>query len=340
MTNQQTRDPVNLVERLVTINQSSEKNLYTAAEQMENRATKLLLKAYAQQRAEFARQLEQSLHPDPASQPGLENDASAPVAERAPATSPGFLQRGWVTLRSGLTVQRRGRQRAAIQEVLSTETDVLQRYDQAMNRTDLDESMQILLAAQSKEIHTAYEYLRALTEQTEDQLVLRLFNQEQEAEQVVQRLADQVPQRERIATIPIEQVPVYDHDDEERTHSTREAIVTGGLFGAIFGAILGAIYGVYHWLALSDVLPGILANSAAGVIWELALYGAIIGLFFSIIFSSLITRNTAEADEYLYEQGLRQGDILVAVVADKDKTASIRRAIGIKHEHEVEPVPA
>ncbi len=330
--------PTDVVHKLIQQNFESEKNFFNAAEQVENRAVKLLLKAYAQERAKFARQLQQT------SNNGSLSSATAPSPDRDDAasqsTSSGFLHRGWVSLAAALVVQRQRRQHALITELLSSETDVINAYDRALSNNQIGESLHQLLQAQSDQIHTVYEHLSAMLEESKQRLVLRLFDENQSAEQAIQRLHEHISATDRVIKIPIDAVPVYYNDEEERGRSTREAVVTGGLLGVLFGALLGGIYGIYHWAALSDVLPGFLASSAAGVIWELALYGAVIGCLFSVIFSSLITRNTEEIDEYLYEQGLQEGDVLVAVFADEGEASMIRRTIGLKHEHEIEPVPA
>lgn len=337
MTNQQTKDTVDLVHRLITNNHESEKNFFTAAEQADNRAVKLLLKAYAQQRVEFARQLQTVAEVNVAPQ-RLQSDPTQQAESPSPPS--GFLRRGWVSLTSAMVIQRQRRQQALISNLLRRETEIVSLYERAVNQSTQDGALHGLLEQQQEQIRLAYDNLTALAKEDDRRLVLRLFDEKQSADQAVQRLQETITANDRIMEIPIETVPVYYNDDQERSRSAREAIITGGLIGAIFGAILGAIYGVYHWVALSDILPGFLATTASGVIWELALYGALIGLVFSLVFSIFVTRNTEEIDEYLYDEGIHEGNILVAVFADQAEAAVIRRTIGLKHEHEIEPVPA
>lgn len=337
MTNQQTKNTVDLVHRLITNNHESEKNFFTAAEQADNRAVKLLLKAYAQQRVEFARQLQTVAEVNVAPQ-RLQSDPTQQAESPSPPS--GFLRRGWVSLTSAMVIQRQRRQQALISNLLRRETEIVSLYERAVNQSTQDGTLHGLLEQQQEQIRLAYDNLTALAKEDDRRLVLRLFDEKQSADQAVQRLQETITANDRIMEIPIETVPVYYNDDQERSRSAREAIITGGLIGAIFGAILGAIYGVYHWVALSDILPGFLATTASGVIWELALYGALIGLVFSLVFSIFVTRNTEEIDEYLYDEGIHEGNILVAVFADQAEAAVIRRTIGLKHEHEIEPVPA
>lgn len=337
MTNNQTHDSMDLVHRLITSNHESERNFFSAAEQAENRGVKLLLKAYAQQRVEFARQLQgatevavepQRLQSDPTQQ--TENQGA----------SAGFFRRGWVSLTSAMVIQRQHRQQTLISDLLRSEADIVNLYESAMNQTASDGTLRGLIEQQQAQIRIAYENLGTLAKEDNRRLVLRLFNEKQTADQAVRRLQETVKADDKIVEIPIETVPVYYNNQQEQNRSTREAIVTGGLTGAIFGGVLGMIYGIYHWIALSDILPGFLATTAAGVIWELALYGALLGLLFSVIFSAFVTRNNEEIDDYLYAEGIREGNVLVAVFADKAEAAIVRRTIGLKHEHEVEPVPA
>ena len=100
--------------------EESERNLYTAAEQTENRAAKLLLKAYAQQRAYFVQQLRAVTAP-------FEHEPSA----LATANLRGFLQRGWSELRAAMTVRRQYRQRLLLQDLLPHEEATLNIFAQA-----------------------------------------------------------------------------------------------------------------------------------------------------------------------------------------------------------------
>ena len=93
-------------------------------------------------------------------------------------------------------------------------------------------------------------------------------------------------------------------------------------------------------MAHSSVPFSARSTTPVGIIGEIALYGAVTGMFFSLIFSALIARNTEESDIYLYTDSLAQGNTLVAVFTNEKQVTKIEQALGLRHEHEVEPMPA
>ncbi len=332
------------VHELIELNRTSEQNFFTAAEQIDNRAVKLLLKAYAQQQAEFARQLQQTLPTedergtswsvsrDKSKSVALEDD----TADESMVT-PGFLQRGWLNLRAALVIRRQRRQRVVIRDLLARETAIVNTYAQSVNQLK-DEHLALLVSEQYEQIRVTHNQLKLLVEADATRLVLRLFDQSGPAQQVVQQL-QRITAPEEIVTVPITEVPVYYNEDQAHPRNQRETLVTGALLGALFGGILGAIYGIFQVVALPGV-GGNFTATPAGTIGEVALYGAIIGMIFSLIFSLLIARNTAEIDTYLYSDSLAQGNTLVAVFTNEEQVAKIERAIGLRREHEIEPMAA
>lgn len=338
MMTEQSSEATQIVENLIELNQTSERNFFAAAEQMDNRAVKLLLKAYAQQHATFARHLEQTL-PNTGNPIG----ASASTAKQQQATDDdvnaiSFLQRGWLNLKAALIVRRQRRQRIVINDLLSNEDPLLTAYAQSVNQWR-DEGLAALVEEQYAQIRTEHEQLRLLVEQDAPRLVLRLFDQAQPANQVVERLQAITSAEEKIVTVPIDEVPVYYNEVTAQPRNIRETVVTGGLLGAVAGGILGAIYGIFHALTVPEI-SGLFTTTPAGIIGEVALYGAFIGSFFSVIFSALISRSATEIDTYLYNDSLKQGNTLVAVFTNAQRVGQIEQAIGLRHEHEVEPIPA
>jgi len=333
-----------LVGELIELNRASEQNFFTTAEQVDNRAVKLLLKAYAQQKAEFARQLAQTLpttdergmnHPlHTATEPTTD---PADLADEEPPVGSGFLNRGWLNLRAALVIRRQWRQRVAIKALLENEQALLARYKEESHQLE-NEQLALLLVKQREQTETTYRQLKLLAEPNAPRLVLRLFDQSAPAQQVVERL-QRIISPEEIVAVPITEVPVYYKEAQAHPRNQRETVVTGALLGALFGAILGAIYGVFQAVALPE-LNGFFTTTPIGLVGEVALYGALIGMVFSIIFSLLISRNTEETDSHLYTDSLVQGNTLVAVFTNKDQVAKIERAIGLRHEHEIEPMAA
>ncbi len=312
---------------LIAVTEESERNLYTAAEQTENRAAKLLLKAYAQQRAYFAQQLRTVTTQ-------LDHEPSA----LATADGSGFLQRGWSELRAALTVRRQYRQRLLLRDLLPHEEATLDTYAQ-VQAAGLPAALQNVVHHQHEQLRKSYRRLELLAGETEQQLVLRLFDQADAADEAINHLEQNGIAADDITVTDMDEIPVDMADLQARSHATREAIITGVLLGALSGALLGIIYGLFH-ITLFPQLNGFIASQPVGIVLEIMIYGALIAAFFSLIFSALISRNAAESDAFLYQDSFRHGDRLVAVFAKPKDVSKIERIIGLRHEHEIEPVPA
>ncbi len=311
--------------QLITVVNESAKNFYSAAEQVENRAVKLLLKGYAQERTRFVQELQQGV---------------AQLTDKVADTnsSSGFLQRGWMELRSALIIRRQRRQRILLDGLQQSESATLEGYGKAA-AAELPSSIKEIVNRQYNRVRTIQERVQLLSREQNQRIALRLFNQEREMESAVASLEKLGIPRSEMTIIPIEEMAVYQADESARPRATREAIMTGALIGAIAGGLLGLLYGTFNRLYFPE-FNGLIATTPTGVMFEMMFYGALIGLFFATIFSSLIAASAAETDTYLYEDSFANGDTLVAVFADQGNIDEIERTIGLKHEHEIEPVPA
>lgn len=312
------------VNQLIKVSTESKRNFYAAAEQMENRAIKLLLKAYAQERARFVTELQQrTAQADPVASAGYPS---------------GFFQRGWLDLKSALVVRRNRRHRLLLDELQQIETNAVDAYAKAA-ATELSAALRTIVDRQYERVRTVHNRIALLAKQLERRIAVRLFNQSEDVEQAIARLKQMgIPQSE-LAIIPINEIAAYRNDQKARPRATREAIITGALLGFVAGGVLGLIYGSFHRFYFPE-LNGLIATTPTGVMLEMGLYGALIGLGFSLIFSTLIASSAAETDEYLYEDSFQQGDTVVAVFADASNITEVERTIGVMHEHEIEPVAA
>jgi uncharacterized protein (TIGR02284 family) len=315
-----------IVDQLIQINNESKRNFYMAAAQMENRATKLLLKAYAQERARFVRELQQGI-------------AAVTDDRVAPTPSPGgFLQRGWQALKAALIIRRQRRQRVLLTELQQEETNTVEAYAKA-TASPLPATLRPIVERQYERVRSVQKWVTLLGQQRERHVAVRLFDHWEEAEEAIGRLAQMGIKRNELAIVPVEDIAVYANDQQARPRATREAIVTGGLLGLLAGGVVGLIYGSFHSTIFPEI-SGFLASSPPGIMLEISLYGAVIGLVFGLIFSTLIATSAAETDVYLYEESFQQGNTLVAVSATAVDVGTVERAIGLKHEHEIEPVAA
>ncbi|MEZ4736192.1 MAG: PA2169 family four-helix-bundle protein [Caldilineaceae bacterium] len=313
------------INELIAVDNESTKNFYAAAEQVENRALKLLLKAYAQERTQFVRQLR----------------AVVPQADREaakPTSALNFFQRGWLDLKAAMVVRRQGRHQVLLDDLHDLEASAVDAYRKAA-ALSLPAAGQTVVNHQYERVRTVYDRVALVAKELEERLVLRLFNKTEDTDGVVRRLEQiGIPQRD-LAVIPIEEIAVYQGDEQARPRATREAIITGGLLGLVVGGLLGLLYGTFHRFYFPE-LNGLIATSPTGVMLEMGMHGALIGMVFSLIFSTLIASSAAETDAYLYEDSFQNGDTLVAVFTDANTLTEAERALGLKHEHEIEPVTA
>jgi len=320
----QHRDEVATVNHLIEASPESKRNFYATAEQMENRALKLLLKAYAQERARFVRELQQR---------------STQAEQAPPASNPlGFFRRGWLDLKSAMVVRRNRRHRLLLEELEQLENNTVGVYAKAVSQ-ELSASIRTVVERHYDRIRTIHNRLAVLAKQQERRVALRLFDQVGEADQAIARLAQMGIPRSDLAVIPIEQFTASSRDQKARPRATREAVITGGLLGFLAGGALGLLYGSFHRFYFPE-LDGLLGTTPTGVMLEMGLYGALIGLLFFLIFSTLIAASAAETDTYLYEDSFQHGDTVVAVFTDTAHMTKVEQVIGVMHEHETEPVAA
>ena len=311
--------------QLITAVNESIKNFYSAAEQIENRAVKLLLKAYAQERTRFIHELRQGL--------AQHTEKAADATD----TSGGVLQRGWMELRSALIIRRQRRHRILLDALQQREQATVDAYANAA-AVDLPSALKEIVNRQAGRVRTIQTRVQLLSREQNQRIALRLFNQAHEMERAVASLEKLGIPRSDLTIIPIEEITVYQADASARPNATREAIMTGALLGALAGGLLGLLYGIFNRLYFPE-FNGFIAITPTGVMFEMMLYGALIGLFFATIFSSLIATSAAETDSYLYEDSFANGDTVVAVFADQANIDEVERTIGLKHEHEIAPVP-
>lgn len=316
-------DEITTVTQLIQSSDESKRNFYGAAEQVENRALKLLLKAYAQERARFVRELQQSI---------------AQPTQDAPTGNPfGFFRRGWMDLKSAMVVRRQNRHRLLLVELEQRESNTVSIYAKAAAQ-ELPAALRTVVDRQYERIRTVHNRLALLAKQLEQRVALRLFDGVGEADQAIARLAQLGIPRSDLAVIPVEQIAAYTNEQKARPRATREAIITGGLLGFLTGGALGLLYGSFHRFYFPE-LRGLIGTTPTGVMLEMGLYGALIGFFFSLVFSTLIATSAAETDAYLYEDSFQDGDTIVAVFTDPANLNKVESVIGVMHEREIEPVP-
>jgi len=324
--NGNTPSDTNIAQKLNQLIEScmeSDKSFYSAAEQIDNRGMKLLVKSYAQQHAQFTTQLQSMVR----------QMGDIPPENRDPVAAVG---RGLTDVKAAMTVKRAGRQHLVLEEALQSENKTLNAYTEAL-KTALPEQIRDAVAQQAARLRTIQGQLKLLAGEAQRQLVVRLYNRADEAKMVVNQLQQAGFSSDEIYATSIEQAArVYTADTQERGKSKGQTIIATGLAGAGFGLVLGVLLGIFQNLLAPNTL-GFLPASGIGVVFLVGLIGAVIGAIFGLIFGLLIGQDKTEEDTYLYTESLQDGDTLVVVFTNDQNKAKAEQIVGLKHQREIKP---
>ncbi|MFN8489398.1 MAG: PA2169 family four-helix-bundle protein [Caldilineaceae bacterium] len=308
---------------LIEADIESDKTLYSAAEHIDNRGMKLLLKTYAQQHAQFTAQLQ-----DVVRQMG-----DNPPVNRDPVTT---MSRGLTDVKAAMTVKRQDRQQVALTDALQSENTTVNAYTEALN-TSLPERVRELVTRQAERARTIQNQIKLMSGESSRRLVIRLYDQADEAARVVNQLQQAGFAADEIYSAPIEQATrVYSADPEERGRTKQQTVFAMSMAGAGVGLVLGVLLGIaQRWLAPNTL--SFLPSSGVAVAIIIGVIVAVIGAIFGTIFGLLIGQDKSEEDAYLYTESLKEGDTLLVVFTDSRNKAEAEQIIGLKHQREIAP---
>jgi uncharacterized protein (TIGR02284 family) len=325
-TNVDANQAVKTLNRLIEMCMESDKGFYKAAEQIKNRGLKLLVKSYAEQRAQFALQLQNLAH---------QLGGDAPEG-REPVIS---VERGWLDVKAAMIIQRQFRQQALLKDVLQHEDKTIQAYTEAL-QSPLPGAVQTVIQQQYDRIRAIRSQVASLTGQTARKLVVRLFNGADTARRVVDELQQAGFTADEIYAAPLDRIiQPYAADPQARNKSRKETVIATILSGMGFGLVFGIFVGLLQRFFFPE-WGGLISPPGWGVMIEIATTVTLIGGFFGFVFGMLIGQDKAEEDEYLYTESLQEGDTLVVVFTDERNKAEAERVVGLQHQHEVKPMPA
>jgi uncharacterized protein (TIGR02284 family) len=315
-----------MLDRLIELCRASERRHFDAAQHARNRALKLILKTSAEQRSRFGAEL-------------AELSASDQNTPNQPDAATAGLDRGASNLRSWFTLRRQRRQRVAMQNALNADTEAIAAYEEAINQNPAP-AVATVLNRQLGELRLAAKRLAAMSApSTERTLLVRLYEEDATADQVVRTLQENGVPRDQIYSAPVEQAGVYAKDNDERTRSRGETWVAGALWGGLLGLVVMLPFAIAQRLFLPQ-LPSVVLDGPYAVMIEWLLAATIAGAFIGSVFSLLIGQDIAEDDAYLYEESLEHGRRMVAVFTAPEQRASVEQILGLRHQFEVDPVPA
>lgn len=302
----------------------SQESYAYAAQHTRNRGLKLVLKSYAQERAQFQEQLRR-FAPESGSLGG-ESSGSA-------------LGRGWASMRAWFTVRRQSRQRILMQKALQSDKAAITVYEDAL-RQQLPPDLMTLAREQLAAFYQAESRLTSFTAPRRDgALLVRLYERPEQVTQVVSALEGAGVQRDQVLVADVDQLNPYVSDKPDRERARWETMVAAALVGAVIGCVIVLPFAIAQRIYFPQ-LNGLVADSPTGVLIEYLVGGALVGAIFGLYFSIFIGQDIVEDDAYFYEQSLENGKVLVAVPATPTNRADVEKVLGLQHQFEVKPQTA
>lgn len=296
------------VNKLIENLKASREHYVAAANNAVNPRLKELFQGRAQQRAGFAAELESW--------------------ERGEAEVEGdgleAIQRGLMTVKAAMTIERDKTDDVVIRETQESEARLLESYHEALS-DDLPAGLVAVVRRQLEQIHAAYAYVGARLGDEGQPIVIGMFNEIMDAQHAIDALQSAGFDREQISVLAQEEV-VKETLGGDARQSARESAGAAALSGGIVGGLIGLAAG----LTIPIVFPVLAAGTIAAAL-GVAAAGAGIGASYGGIFGALIGWGVAEEETHRYVEGVRQGEILIAVHTEPERSheaASVLRQAG------------
>ena len=296
-----------------------------AAQHTRNRGLKLLLKSYAQERAQFRQELRELAKPE--------------SAEITASESSGALGRGFANVRAWFTVRRQTRQRLLLNKAAETEGAAISAYTAALSEP-LPPAVEGTLRTQLAALRQAEGRLGALAARRQgDATLVRLYERPEQVQSVVAALTNTGVPREEIYVADVRQLEPDAADAPERERSRWETMLAAAIIGAVIGAVIMLPFAIAQRIYFPQ-LNGIFATTPMGVLLEYLAGGLLVGAIFGFYFAIFIGQDIVEDDAYFTAQGLDKGTLLLAVPATGANRAAVERVLGLQHQFEVQPKSA
>lgn len=296
------RELVNTLNRLYRICQAGARGFEVVAENASNRGLKVLLKTYAQQRAQFARELEEAIH-------NLGGETSRRRSIR------GIVHRGRIDIKATLTIGQQDVENVVLKEAMLGENAAVRAYQKAL-QNEMPAETKTMLQQQAREIQAVSDQVKLLRGRSGRRLVVHLFDSDEALEEAVEALEENAFSTDNIDTLTLDEVTgVY--EASVQATSVDETIVSGAVGGAIFGSIFGAVAGV--GILLFPGLESMMQIDAPSAWALVALAGTAVGALFGVILGFLVGLGVAEEDRYLYDDSLKHGAKLMMLETESDR---------------------
>jgi uncharacterized protein (TIGR02284 family) len=291
-----------MMDRLLRRCRESEHGFLVAAENVSNQGLKAILKTYAQQRREFALEIEKAAGEERANRGARQSWLSS-------------VHRGWIGLRATMTLGEMNTEHVVLSEALRGESLTLNTYQQALD-SQLPLALRPILERQHAQIQADHEHLALLRGNSERQLIIGLFDRDEYVSEATAALERAGFNRESIEQLSVSNMfRPYQRTAERSTKA--EQVLATTLLGAAFLGPLGLVVGFsLHTLPAA-------ANALGMSLWLTVLMTTFIGIMtgggMGAFFGLLLGQGIQEQDSHLYQDGLRSGNVMVRVHAESGR---------------------
>lgn len=292
-----------LVNRLVHLNEQSEIGFDAAAHHIRNRALKIWLKSCAQQRREFAKELE-AFH------------SSHDVQERSTGlqTFLARIHRGWIDARSIMVIGRKDTERFILEQVQYAEKKVAtQNYIDALD-ADMPNELRQMLQAQYAKMEVTHEHLDLMLGDNGELLIVQLFDSAHDTQNAVVELNESHRNAHKTSVKPLDEVMKY--YDAEQNGRMMEIVSASVILGIVSGGVFGSVIAAASTLAAS-VVPAL----------ALTLIGSAFGLLCGLIFGLIGGHSNVEEDKHIYESARAAGKFFLFTQIPVDRVPAIRQTL-------------
>jgi len=216
------------------------------------------------------------------------------------------IQRGLMTFRAAMTIERDKTDDVVLHDAQAGEASLLESYHEAL-AADLPAGLAALIRRQHEQLHAAYAYVSARMGDTDQPLVIGMFGAVADAQRAIDGLQAAGFDREQISVLAQEE-SVKETLGGDAKKSAKETAGAAALGGGIVGGLIGLAAG----LTIPIVFPVLAAGTIAAALGTAAA-GAGIGASYGGIFGALVGWDVTEEETHRYVEGVRQGEILIAV---------------------------
>ncbi|MCA9871041.1 MAG: PA2169 family four-helix-bundle protein [Anaerolineae bacterium] len=299
--NRQTIRQLNSLAALCT---ASSRGYAVAGENVRNRGLKVILQAYARERAAMAQRLDAE----------ITRLGGKPGSHRSVLAA---LHRGWINLKATMVIGADTSQSIVLDEVARGERTANKRFQAALDVAVPDETRQIIEEC-SQRVQDAYESINQLRGVGGEQLVLRLVDGPDEAARAVAEL--------QAAGFSTDQIEIQSADElmgqsgpVEQRGIVRETVATTALLVGGAGTLLGVVMAVLSLTTQNfDASTRSIALLTA-IAWPVI--GALVGILFGAIVGGMLGEGIREQDSVLTADLVAHGDSLVTVECEPERAS-------------------